>query len=172
MKAKKVVKRGRTGFRSASSLLEKHIRKTSESRGFTIPKLLVNWKDIIGNDIAKIAKPVKVSYGREGIGAGLVLLTNSANAPIVQAQSKEIIDRVNGVYGYNAISRVRITQTDPNELIEENLKDKKEHIEPSDIDKMKAKEEVNEVKDEILKTALQSLGANILAKSLNEEELK
>ena len=132
----------------------------------------MNWRDVIGNDIAKIAKPVKVSYGREGIGAGLVLLTNGANAPIVQAQSKEIIDRVNGVYGYNAISRVRITQTDPNELIEKNLKDKKEHIEPSDIDKMKAKEEVNEVKDEILKTALQSLGANILAKSLNEEELK
>ena len=37
---------------------------------------------------------------------------------------------------------------------------------------MKAKEEVNEVKDEVLKTALQSLGANILAKSSNEEELK
>ena len=101
-----------------------------------------------------------------------MLLTNGANAPIVQAQSKEIIERVNGVYGYNAISRVRITQTDPNELIDENLKEEKEHIEPSEIDKMKAKEEVNEVKDEVLKTALQSLGANILAKSLNEEELK
>ena len=172
MKTKNVSKRGRAGFRSASSLLERQIQKTSETRGFAISKLLVNWADIIGNEIAKIAKPVKVNYGRDGIGAGLVLLTNGANAPIVQAQSKQIIDRVNEVYGYNAISRVRITQTDPNELIEENLKDKKEHIEPSDIDKMKAKEEVNEVKDEILKTSLQSLGANILAKSLNEEELK
>ena len=33
-------------------------------------------------------------------------------------------------------------------------------------------EEVNEVKDDVLKIALQSLGANILAKSSNEEELK
>ena len=41
-----------------------------------------------------------------------------------------------------------------------------------DIDKIKAKEEVNEVKDDVLKIALQSLGANILAKSSNEEELK
>ena len=137
-----------------------------------ISKLLVNWADIIGNEIAKIAKPVKVNYGRDGIGAGLVLLTNGANAPIVQAQSKQIIDRVNEVYGYNAISRVRITQTDPGELINENSTNHKKHLKPSDLDKIKAKEEVNEVKDDVLKIALQSLGANILAKSSNEEELK
>ena len=172
MKTKKITKRGRAGFRSASSLLEKQIQKTSETRGFAVSKLLVNWADIIGNEIAKIAKPVKVNYGRDGIGAGLVLLTNGANAPIVQAQSKQIIDRVNEVYGYNAISRVRITQTDPNELINENLIDHKKHLKPSDLDKIKAKEEVNEVKDDVLKIALQSLGANILAKSSNEEELK
>ena len=101
-----------------------------------------------------------------------MLLTNGANAPIVQAQSKQIIDRVNEVYGYNAISRVRITQTDPGELINENSTNHKKHLKPSDLDKIKAKEEVNEVKDDVLKIALQSLGANILAKSSNEEELK
>ena len=128
MKTKNVSKRGRAGFRSASSLLERQIQKTSETRGFAISKLLVNWADIIGNEIAKIAKPVKVNYGRDGIGAGLVLLTNGANAPIVQAQSKQIIDRVNEVYGYNAISRVRITQTDPGELINENSTNHKKHF--------------------------------------------
>ena len=142
MKTKKVSKRGRAGFRSASSLLERQIHKISETRGFAISKLLVNWADIIGNEIAKIAKPVKVNYGRDGIGAGLVLLTNGANAPIVQAQSKQIIDRVNEVYGYNAISRVRITQTDPGELINENLTNHKKHLKPSDLDKIKEKEEV------------------------------
>ena len=172
MKTKNVSKRGRAGFRSASSLLERQIQKTSETRGFAISKLLVNWADINGNEIAKIAKPVKVNYGRDGIGAGLVLLTNGANAPIVQAQSKQIIDRVNEVYGYNAISRVRITQTDPSELINENSTNQKKHLKPSYLDKIKAKEEVNEVKDDVLKIALQSLGANILAKSSNEEELK
>ena len=167
MKTKNVSKRGRAGFRSASSLLERQIQKTSETRGFAISKLLVNWADIIGNEIAKIAKPVKVNYGRDGIGAGLVLLTNGANAPIVQAQSKQIIDRVNEVYGYNAISRVRITQTDPGELINENSTNHKKHLKPSDLDKIKAKEEVNEVKDDVLNIALQSLGAIILANSSN-----
>ena len=77
MKTKNVSKRGRAGFRSASSLLERQIQKTSETRGFAISKLLVNWADIIGNEIAKIAKPVKVNYGRDGIGAGFCLLYTS-----------------------------------------------------------------------------------------------
>jgi len=165
-------KRRQGRFRITSSLLEKQIQETSQSRGFVVSKLLTNWPEIVGEMIAEIAKPVKVSYSKQGIGAGLVLLTNGANAPVVQAQSKQIIDRVNGAYGYNAISRIRITQTDPNELAVEKNENAKGLIKPSDLDKMKAKEEVNEVKDDILKNALQSLGANILARSSNEEEFK
>ena len=158
-------KRRKRGFKSASSLLQKQIQKASETRGFAVSKLLTNWTEIIGTDLAKIAKPVKVNYGREGLGAGLVLLTNGANAPIVQAQSKQIIDRVNGVYGYNAISRVRITQIDPNELIDEKNEGSISLVKPSELDKTKAKDEVNGIKDNSLNEALQLLGANIISKS-------
>ena len=158
-------KRRKRGFKSASSLLQKQIQKASETRGFAVSKLLTNWSEIIGTDLAKIAKPVKVNYGREGLGAGLVLLTNGANAPIVQAQSKQIIDRVNGVYGYNAISRVRITQIDPNELINEKNEGSISLVKPSELDKTKAKDEVNGIIDNSLNEALQLLGANIISKS-------
>ena len=160
-------KRGKRGFKSASSLPQGHIQKASETRGFAVSKLLTNWSEIIGDDIADIAKPVKVNYGREGLGAGLVLLTNGANAPIVQAQSKQIIDRVNSVYGYNAISRVRITQIDPNELIEEKDNDSVQLIQPSELDKKKANDEVTGIKDNSLNDSLRSLGANIIAKAPN-----
>ena len=160
-------KRRKRGFKSASSLLQKQIQKASETRGFAVSKLLTNWTEIIGTDLAKIAKPVKVNYGREGLGAGLVLLTNGANAPIVQAQSKQIIDRVNGVYGYNAISRVRITQIDPNELIEEKNEDSASFGKPTELDKTKAKDEVTGIKDDSLNEALRLLGANIISKSPN-----
>ena len=158
-------KRRKRGFKSASSLLQKQIQKASETRGFAVSKLLTNWTEIIGTDLAKIAKPVKVNYGREGLGAGLVLLTNGANAPIVQAQSKQIIDRVNGVYGYNAISRVRITQIDHNELIDEKNEGSISLVKPSELDKTKAKDEVNGIKDNSLNEALWLLGANIISKS-------
>ena len=167
MKLDQNKKRRKRGFKSASSLLQKQIQKASETRGFAVSKIVTNWTEIIGSDLAKIAKPVKVNYGREGFGAGLVLLTNSANAPMVQAQSKQIIDRVNGVYGYNAISRVRITQIDPNELIEEKNEDPASFGKPTELDKTKAKDEVTGIKDDSLNEALRLLGANIISKSPN-----
>jgi hypothetical protein len=85
----------------------------------------------------------------------------------VQAQSKQIIDRVNSVYGYNAISRVRITQIDPNELIEEKDNDSVQLIQPSELDKKKANDEVTGIKDNSLNDSLRSLGANIIAKAPN-----
>ena len=86
---------------------------------------------------------------------------------MVQAQSKQIIDRVNGVYGYNAISRVRITQIDPNELIEEKNEDPTSFGKPTELDKIKAKDEVTGIKDDSLNEALRLLGANIISKSPN-----
>ena len=169
-------KRRKRGFKSASSLLQKQIQKASETRGFAVSKLLTNWTEIIGTDLAKIAKPVKVNYGREGLGAGLVLLTNGANAPIVQAQSKQIIDRVNGVYGYNAISRVRITQIDPKAAAKVRSKAKKAYdkkiideykksILPGEMHQWRKTKEVNGIKDDSLNEALWLLGANIISKS-------
>ena len=60
-------KRGKRGFKSASSLLQGHIQKASETRGFAVSKLLTNWSEIIGDDIADIAKPVKSQLWTRGI---------------------------------------------------------------------------------------------------------
>lgn len=40
-----------------------------------------------------------------------MLLTNGANAQILQMRSREIVERINAVYGYQAIGELRITQT-------------------------------------------------------------
>ena len=43
------------------------------------------------------------------MGATLTLLTTGANAPMLEMQKEKLRQKVNAVYGYNAISRVRIT---------------------------------------------------------------
>ncbi len=101
------------GFTRSSSLLQERIRKASESRGFAESRLLTQWAEIVGTDIAAVARPVKVSYGRGGMGATLTLLTTGAQAPMLEMQKDALRARVNGVYGYNAISRITITQTAP-----------------------------------------------------------
>ncbi len=48
-----------------------------------------------------------------GIGATLTLLTTGANAPFVEMAKEALRARVNAVYGYNAVTRISITQTAP-----------------------------------------------------------
>ncbi len=101
----------RRGFERAASLLTARIRAAGEKRGFATARLLTHWAEIAGTEIGQVARPVKVSYGREGLGATLTLLTGGAHAPMLQMQLPRLRERVNACYGYNAISRIVITQT-------------------------------------------------------------
>lgn len=103
-------RRGR-GFQPAAKLVQDRIRGANEARGFAVARLLTHWDEIVGNEIARMARPAKMGYGREGMGATLVLLTTGAAAPLVQMQIPEIRKKVNACYGYNAVSRITLTQT-------------------------------------------------------------
>jgi hypothetical protein len=99
------------GFEAAGGLVRDRIRKAGESRGFALSRLLTYWTETVGEEIAAVARPVRIGYGRDGLGATLTLLLPGAQAPLVQMQVPRIIERVNAVYGYNAISRIHLTQT-------------------------------------------------------------
>ena len=96
------------GFARTSSLLTQRIRKASESRGFAQSRLLTHWEEVVGEDIAAIARPVNVSYGRQGFGASLTLLTTGTNAPILEMQKEQIRAKVNAVYGGRPMSKDKI----------------------------------------------------------------
>jgi hypothetical protein len=93
--------------------LQDRIRAAGEKRGFAVARLLTHWEELVGSATARIARPVKVSYGREGFGATLTLLVSGSSAPLIQMELPTIRERVNACYGYNAISHIRITQTAP-----------------------------------------------------------
>ena len=99
------------GFEAASHLLQPRIRAVGEARGFAVTRLLTAWAEIAGEAAAAITRPVKVGYGREGMGATLTLLVAPAHAPMVQMDLPRLKDKVNAAYGYNAIARIALTQT-------------------------------------------------------------
>ncbi len=167
MVERKATKRG---FTRTSSLLKKRIRQASESRGFSESRVLTHWVEIVGPDIAAIARPVNVSYGRHGMGAALTVLTTGAQAPMLEMQKEKLREKVNAVYGYNAISRVRITQTAPTGFAEGqvsfDLRAKTpKHAEHDPQSKAKAAQLAGQVGDASLRSALEALGRNVLTKT-------
>ncbi len=96
-------------FTQTGALVAMGVRGVAEKRGFAQTRMLTHWTEIVGTDIAAIAAPVKVSYRQEGIGATLTIACAGSRAPELSLQLDLIRERVNGCYGYNAISRIRMT---------------------------------------------------------------
>ena len=100
------------GFARASALVEPQVKAAGEGRGFAVARLLTRWEEIAGPDLAKLMRPVKVAHGR-GLGAELTVHAEGPRAALAQMAADRLRDRVNAVYGYKAISRVRVTQVAP-----------------------------------------------------------
>ncbi len=161
-------KRRRRGFEPAAGLLKDRIRQAGELRGFAVARLLTHWSEVVGDEVAAMARPVKVGYGREGFGATLTLLTTGAAAPVLQMQLPKIRDKVNACYGYNAISRVVITQTAPVGFAEGQVAfAPAPRLTPRDPDPAIRREAAalsGEVCDEALRQALEALGEKVLSR--------
>jgi hypothetical protein len=158
------------GFEAASGLLADRIRQAGEKRGFAVARLLTHWAEVAGEDLARVTRPVKVGYGREGFGATLTLLTSSAHAPMVQMQLPLLRDRVNACYGYAAIARITLTQTAPVGFAEGQAAftpAPKATRAPADDPALatRAAEAATGVRDDGLRDALAQLAQNILRKT-------
>jgi len=158
------------GFKRTAKLLQDRIRRASETRGFAQSRLLTHWPEIVGEDVAAIARPVDVKYGREGFGATLTILTTGAQAPMLEMQKEQLREKVNGVYGYNAISRIRITQTAPTGFSEgqasfDHRPKTQVPAAPDPAVTKTASELAAPVGDTGLRDALEALGQNVLSKT-------
>ncbi|WP_090061140.1 DUF721 domain-containing protein [Celeribacter neptunius] len=152
--------------------MQSRIREVSEERGFSESRLLTHWEDIVGEATAAMSRPVKVSYAKGGFGATLTLLTTGAYAPMLQAELPKIRDRVNAVYGYNAISRIHVTQTAPIGF----AKGQVAFSDPKPAPKPEISAETREtarslsqgVEDEALRRALETFAGTFLTRQKNQ----
>jgi len=123
----------------------------------------------VGEDIARIARPVEVSYGRQGMGATLSVLTTGAQAPMLEMQKERLREKVNAVYGYNAIARIRITQTASTGFAEgqadfSHAPKAKVMPAPDPVIARSAVAVAEGVGDEKLRAAIESLARNVLSR--------
>ena len=158
------------GFKKASVLLKKNIQKVSESRGFAQSRVLTHWSEIVGEEISSVSIPTKVSYKTDGLGATLTILTSGSSGPVLEMQKEFIRTKINAVYGYNAIQKIKITQSSPLALIRKNenpqsviSKKNKRKVEIS----TSLEKAVNEIDDKNLRQALEELAINVFTKLEN-----
>ena len=158
------------GFRRAAALVERSVRVAGESRGFAVSRLLTHWTEVAGAALAAHSRPVKISYGKGGFGGTLTLLTTGAHAPVLEMQKEALRARVNACYGYQAIARIAITQTAPSGFAEDAApfspaKEPETRGDPTPAERARASHLAEDVGDQDLREALETLGGHILSRS-------
>lgn len=164
--------RRQRGFEPAAGLMKDQIRSAGESRGFAVARLLTHWTEIAGTELSAICRPVKVGYGREGLGATLTLLVPGAVAPMVEMQKERLRDRVNAAYGYAAIARILLTQTSASGFAEGQTPFQPAPAAPPPPDPAlseRAAKVTGAVTDAELRSALEIMARNVLARRTPKE---
>jgi hypothetical protein len=155
------------GFRQTGALLSTDLRRVGESRGFAVSRVLTHWAEIAGEDLARLCRPVEVSYPRGSFGATLTVLTTGAQAPMLEMQKEMLRDRVNAAYGYNAIARIRITQTAPTGFAEGQAvfgpAPAPQAPQADPVAARRATQTATGIRDDGLRQALERLGLNVLS---------
>jgi hypothetical protein len=143
--------------------LDKHFRKLTapvfQKHGFAQAELVARWPDIVGAQIANVARPEKIRWPRgadEKTGGILHLKVQAGRGLDVQYATHSILERVNRYLGYQAVQTLKILQT--HEPIKTG-KTKLTVLEPSP----QILAQVSPVEDPDLQSALARLGAGVLA---------
>ncbi len=84
-------------------------------QGFAASDLVTHWPEIVGEEIAALAEPLKIQWSREdGLDAAepatLMLRVEGPAAIEVQHMIPIILERVNQFLGWRAVGRVRLRQ--------------------------------------------------------------
>lgn len=94
----------------AGKALAPLIKSLDEKFGRGASALEPRWREIVGDRLARVTRPQKLTKGRAGQGGVLELRVAGAAALLVQHQSEEILSRVNLFLGAGTVDRLRIAQ--------------------------------------------------------------
>ncbi len=78
-------------------------------RGFAEASIITDWATIVGRALAENSQPSRIVFPRGTRSGGtLHLRVSGAFAPEVQHLAPQIIERINGHFGYGAVARIEL----------------------------------------------------------------
>jgi hypothetical protein len=148
-------------IRKLGELTSEFMADAFKKQGFASTELVTRWRDIVGADIAAHAEPVKLQWPRTVEGepsepATLVLRVEGPTAIEIQHQAAVVLERINRVFGWQAVGRVVFRQAP--------LSRPKVKVAPPKVDAAEAarvETTLGAVTDDELRAALGRLGAAV-----------
>ena len=149
----------------AGRSLAPFIKELDERFGRGAGALEPRWREIVGDQLARVTRPQKLTKGRAGSGGTLELRVAGPAALLVQHQSADILARVNLFLGPGAVDKLRIAQgpVQPLAQMAASKKGARRRIDPLDAAAEAELSRSVEAAPTGLQAALANLGRAVLA---------
>ena len=134
--------------------------------------ILLNWKDIVGEEIYSYCQPIKTNFNPKNSTRTLYLEVPAGGFALeIQHKEKYILDKINAYFGYNAVHKINIAQNI-------NMQIKKNNADAYVFKAQKISEEdekyllnlVTEIKDDKLRENLIKIGKNVISSKKGESK--
>ena len=153
--------RRRGNMRAVGRELPRIAGRALGKRGLGEAQLLAEWRAVVGEELAAQTLPVKLSFVQGGRKNGVLKLrVTSAAALSVQHREPQILERINSFFGYGAVARLALVQ---GPLPERGQARRRTPRALTAAETASLSRRISQVSDPGLKSALERLGAAILA---------
>ncbi len=142
--------------RAVAAVLPKVISKALGKQGFAVAAIISEWAEIVGEKLADDVTPQRISYPQDHSGGTLHVRSTSAMATEIQHLEPRILERINGYFGFQAVTRLKIHHSsrpkpEPEPAVEAS--EASEAQLPQAIDS-----QIAHIEDPAIRDALRSLG--------------
>jgi hypothetical protein len=160
------------GLLSFTSQMRKILKPLILKKGFVFFDLLSSWKDIVGDEMAQGVRPEKVTYpkGERTNGTLYVKAADGSFALSMEYKKQAVICAVNRLFGYQVISKVRISQGLVLFKPVFPPVPKKEILNPDE--EAYLRQSVSNIENEDIRTGLERLGRLIMLKDKKKKKNK
>ena len=108
----------RRGAQPIADLIGGMLAPAARKRGFASIDLFAYWPDIVGGAFAEFTQPERLTWprrlddgGEQGFEpAMLTIRCEGGRALLVQYEEQAIIERINAIFGFQAVARIKIVQ--------------------------------------------------------------
>ncbi len=101
----------RTRALPLARLLPAEVVRLYRARGFLHQEIVGRWREIVGEELAGMCLPIRISFPRDSRRDGTLRIKVAPGfAPLVQHAAPLILERVNRHFGYGALARLSLTQ--------------------------------------------------------------
>ncbi|MDE1173053.1 MAG: DciA family protein [Parvibaculaceae bacterium] len=170
MSSKREASRHSRGPAPVGKLIAPLSREVFRKRGFTQAHILTHWPEIVGPDLSLYSAPDALKFPRPPAGeesprritgAVLHVVVEGAAALEIKHLEPQIIERINGFYGYPAVKSLRLVQ---GVLPPPRMRKARPPLDLTPETESRVEEATSDVEDTGLRRSLARLGREVMGR--------